>query len=37
VNPFDDSSTIITRRLSLVPLQVADAEDLAGVLGDAAP
>jgi len=33
-NPFDDSSTIITRRLSLVPLQVADAEDLAGVLGD---
>jgi RimJ/RimL family protein N-acetyltransferase len=34
VNPFDDSSTIITRRLSLVPLQVADAEHLAGVLGD---
>jgi len=34
VNPFDDSSTIITRRLSLVPLQVADAEDLASVLGD---
>ena len=33
MNPFDDS-TIITRRLSLVPLQVADAEDLAGVLGD---
>jgi RimJ/RimL family protein N-acetyltransferase len=34
VSPFDDSSTIVTRRLSLVPLQVADAEDLAGVLGD---
>ena len=29
-----DASTIITRRLSLVPLQVGDAEDLAGVLGD---
>jgi len=28
VNPFDDSSTIITRRLSLVSLQVADTEGL---------
>jgi RimJ/RimL family protein N-acetyltransferase len=34
MSPFEDSSTIITGRLSLVPLQVADAEDLAGVLGD---
>ncbi len=31
---FDDSTTIITGRLSLVPLQVADAGDMAGVLGD---
>ena len=34
MSPFDESSTIITRRLSLVPLQVADAEEMAGVLGD---
>ena len=34
MSPFDDSNTIITRRLSLIPLHVADAEDMAGVLGD---
>jgi RimJ/RimL family protein N-acetyltransferase len=33
VSPLDDS-TIVTRRLTLVPLQVADAEEVAGVLGD---
>jgi len=30
----DDDSTISTRRLSLTPLQVSDAEDMVGVLGD---
>ena len=34
MSPFEENSTIIARRLSLAPLQVADAEDLAGVLGD---
>jgi RimJ/RimL family protein N-acetyltransferase len=34
VNPFADDSTITTERLTLVPLQVADAEDLAGELDD---
>lgn len=34
MSSFDDGSTIVRRRLNLVPLLVADAEDLAGVLGD---
>jgi RimJ/RimL family protein N-acetyltransferase len=34
VSPVDDSTTIITERLSLVALQVEDAEEMAGVLGD---
>jgi RimJ/RimL family protein N-acetyltransferase len=34
MSPFDESTTIITARLSLVPLQVKDAEEMAGVLGD---
>jgi hypothetical protein len=29
-------ATITTRRLSLAPLQAGDAEEMAGVLGDAA-
>jgi hypothetical protein len=33
-DPFDDGTTITTRRLTLVPLQVKDAEDMAGVLRD---
>ena len=34
MSPFDESITIITGRLSLVPLEVNDAEEMAGVLGD---
>jgi RimJ/RimL family protein N-acetyltransferase len=34
VSPLDESTTIITGRLSLVPLQVRDAEQMVGVLGD---
>jgi RimJ/RimL family protein N-acetyltransferase len=34
VSPFDDGTTIVTERLSLVPLRVEDAEEMAGVLGD---
>jgi RimJ/RimL family protein N-acetyltransferase len=34
VSPFDHSTTIVTERLSLVPLLVEDAEQMAGVLGD---
>jgi RimJ/RimL family protein N-acetyltransferase len=34
VSPLDKSTTIITDRLSLVPLEVKDAEEMAGVLGD---
>jgi RimJ/RimL family protein N-acetyltransferase len=34
VRPCDGSATIVTGRLSLVPLQVADADDLVAVLGD---
>jgi RimJ/RimL family protein N-acetyltransferase len=34
VTSFDQSTTIITRRLRLVPLQVEDAEEMAGVLAD---
>jgi RimJ/RimL family protein N-acetyltransferase len=34
VSRFDDSTTIITERLSLVPLQVEDAEAMDGVLAD---
>jgi RimJ/RimL family protein N-acetyltransferase len=33
VSPFDDS-TIITKRLSLVQLEVKDADEMVGVLGD---
>ena len=32
--PFDDGTTIVTKRLSLVPLRVEDAEEMAAVLGD---
>jgi RimJ/RimL family protein N-acetyltransferase len=34
VSTFGESTTIITDRLSLTPLQVKDAEEMAGVLGD---
>jgi RimJ/RimL family protein N-acetyltransferase len=34
VSPFDDGATIVTERLSLVPLRVEDADEMAGVLGD---
>ena len=34
VSPFDNGTTIVTERLALVPLQVEDAEEMAGVLGD---
>jgi RimJ/RimL family protein N-acetyltransferase len=34
VTPFDDGATIVTERLSLVPLRVEDADEMAGVLGD---
>jgi hypothetical protein len=34
VSGFDDRATIVTERLSLVPLRVADAEEMAGVFGD---
>ena len=34
VSPFDDGTTIVTERLSLVPLRVEDAEEMTGVLGD---
>ena len=31
---FDHGTTIVTKRLSLTPLRVEDAEEMAGVLGD---
>ncbi len=34
MSPNDDDTTILTRRLSLTPLQVADAEDMVDVLND---
>jgi RimJ/RimL family protein N-acetyltransferase len=34
VSAFDDGTTIVTERLSLVPLRVEDAEEMTGVLGD---
>jgi RimJ/RimL family protein N-acetyltransferase len=34
MSPFDESTTIITRRLSLAPLQVEDADQIVGVLDD---
>jgi RimJ/RimL family protein N-acetyltransferase len=32
--PFDDGTTIVTKRLSLMPLRAEDAEEMAAVLGD---
>jgi len=34
VSRFDDGTTIVTERLSLVPLRVEDAEEMTGVLDD---